>query len=143
MTDATTSSPTASTAKADTKADTKAKSKADTKANTKAKSEADTKAKSEADTKAKSEADTAPEPDTRTPAEIEADLSKTRDRMASTIDELQARVAPSAIAARGRAKIKGLVVDEYGGIRVERVAVAGAVVVALFVVPALFRRARR
>ena len=135
MTDATTSSPTASTAKADTKADAKAKSKADTKANT--------KAKSEADTKAKSEADTAPEPDTRTPAEIEADLSKTRDRMASTIDELQARVAPSAIAARGRAKIKGLVVDEYGGIRVERVAVAGAVVVALFVVPALFRRARR
>jgi len=135
MTDARTSSPTASTAKADTKADTKAKSKADTKA--------DTKAKSEADTKAKSEADTAPEPDTRTPAEIEADLSKTRDRMASTIDELQARVAPSAIAARGRAKIKGLVVDEYGGIRVERVAVAGAVVVALFVVPALFRRARR
>ena len=123
MTDATTSSPTASTAKADTKADAKAKSKADT--------------------KAKSEADTASEPDTRTPAEIEADLSKTRDRMASTIDELQARVAPSAIAARGRAKIKGLVVDEYGGIRVERVAVAGAVVVALFVVPALFRRARR
>ena len=127
MTDATTSSPTASTAKADTKADTKA----------------DAKAKSKADTKAKSEADTASEPDTRTPAEIEADLSKTRDRMASTIDELQARVAPSAIAARGRAKIKGLVVDEYGGIRVERVAVAGAVVVALFVVPALFRRARR
>jgi hypothetical protein len=82
-------------------------------------------------------------PDTRTPAQIEADLSSTRERMAATIDELQSRVTPAAIAAKGRAKVKGLVVDEYGGVRVERIAVAGAVVIGLIVVRSLFRRARR
>lgn len=81
--------------------------------------------------------------DTRTAAEIEADLAATRDRLTLTLDELQARLAPSAIASRGKAKLKGIVVDEHGGIRVERVAAAGAVVVGLLVVRGLFRRARR
>ncbi len=81
--------------------------------------------------------------DTRTAAQIEADLAATRDRLTLTLDELQARLAPSAIASRGKAKLKGIVVDESGGVRVERVAAAGAVVVGLLVLRGLFRRARR
>ncbi len=81
--------------------------------------------------------------DARTAAQIEADLAATRDRLTLTLDELQARLAPSAIAARGKAKLKGIVVDENGGVRVERVAAAGAVVVGLLVLRGLFRRARR
>ena len=80
--------------------------------------------------------------DSRTPAQIESDLSATRERMAATIDELQSRVTPSALAAQGRAKVKGLVVDEFGGVRVERIAVAGAVVIGLIVIRSLFRLVR-
>lgn len=81
-------------------------------------------------------------PDTRTPAQIEADLVATRQRLAGRIDDLQEYVAPRNVARRGLAKIKGVYVDEYGGIRPERVAVTVAVVAVLVGLRALRRRSR-
>jgi hypothetical protein len=41
-------------------------------------------------------------PKPRTPDEIEADLAATRERLATTVNELSARLQPSAIAERGK-----------------------------------------
>ncbi len=81
-------------------------------------------------------------PDTRTPAQIEADLIATRARLAGRIDELQQYVAPRAVAARGLGKVKRIYVDEYGGIRPERVVATVAVVAVLIGLRALRRRSR-
>lgn len=85
----------------------------------------------------------APKPvDPRTPAQIEADLIATRERLAGRIDDLQRYVAPRAVAARGLGKVKRIYVDEYGGIRPERVVATVAVVAVLIGLRALRRRSR-
>jgi hypothetical protein len=79
----------------------------------------------------------------RTTAEIEADIARTRDQLAGTLDELAMRVHPSTVAAQVRAKtlasveqrlgrlyvgasrgveqLKAQFVDEKGQPRVERI----------------------
>jgi ElaB/YqjD/DUF883 family membrane-anchored ribosome-binding protein len=70
------------------------------------------------------------QPDTRTPEQIEADMVATRARLTGRIEQLEAYVKPKAVAARQLAKAKAFYVDQYGGVRPERVlATAGAVVV--------------
>jgi hypothetical protein len=44
---------------------------------------------------------------TRTTAQIEADIAKTRDRLATTLDELAVAVHPSTVAAQAKAKLVG------------------------------------
>ncbi|MBM7786398.1 DUF3618 domain-containing protein [Tenggerimyces flavus] len=94
---------------------------------------------------------TAPDPSanghagrSRTPAQIEAELAATRERLAATVDSLVDRVHPKTLAARGVASAKDAVVDEYGGLRTERLvkfaAVAGGAIVALIVLRRIFRR---
>lgn len=92
---------------------------------------------------------TAPNPSangsrSRTPAQIEAELAETRERLAATVDSLVDRVHPRTLAARGVASAKDAVVDEYGGLRTERLvkfaAVAGGAIVALLVLRRIFRR---
>lgn len=80
--------------------------------------------------------------DERTPAQIEAELIATRERLAGRIDELQEYVAPRAVVGRGLAKVKRVYVDEYGGIRPERVVATVAVVAVLIGLRALRRRSR-
>ena len=68
----------------------------------------------------------------RTPAEIEAEIERTRARLAGTVDAIAERVKPANVARRGVDSAKGHVVDERGNLRVQRVAVlavalAGAV----------------
>jgi hypothetical protein len=74
--------------------------------------------------------------------EIEAELDATRQRLAERIDELEEYVAPKNIAQRQLDKLTGVFVDEYGGIRPDRVLVAAGVVVAVVGVGLLLRRRR-
>jgi hypothetical protein len=50
----------------------------------------------------------------RTTAQIEADITRTRTQLASTLDELAVRVHPSTIAAQTRARLLGSVEEKAG-----------------------------
>ncbi len=64
----------------------------------------------------------------RKPAEIEADLDATRERLVGTITELEDRVNPSKVAKRGTNKVKDFYVGS-DGLRWKNVALtAGAVI---------------
>lgn len=86
---------------------------------------------------------TAPPKDTRTASQIEADLIATRERLAGRLDQLKTQAAPKAVAARQLDRVKGFYVDEFGGVRPERVLATVGVVVALLGLRALRRRSRR
>ncbi|GHD99524.1 DUF3618 domain-containing protein [Streptomyces alanosinicus] len=97
--------------------------------------------------------------DTRTPAQIEADIKRRRDVLAETLDEIGVRVHPKTIVGDAKAKavahvdhtlgrayvqvnrlvseVRGQFVDEAGGVRLERVvpvALLAVGVVGLFAV---------
>ena len=74
--------------------------------------------------------------------EIEAELDATRQRLAGRIDELEEYVQPKNVALRQLDRVRGVFVDEYGGIKPDRVLLAAGVVVALVGVSALLRRRR-
>ena len=84
-----------------------------------------------------------PPPPPRSIDEIEADLDAARGRLADRIDELEVYVQPKNILDRQLAKVKGVFVDEFGGVRPDRVAIAAGAVVAFVVVSSLVRRRRR
>ena len=64
----------------------------------------------------------------RKPAEIEADLDATRQRLVGTITELEDRVNPGKVARRGTNKVKDFYVGA-DGVRWKNVALtAGAIV---------------
>ena len=79
------------------------------------------------------------------PAAIEAQIEATRARLAGTVDELSGRLRPQEIARRGtaeaRTRLRSATTTPDGQPRVERLAAAGAAVVALIVL-ALWRRRR-
>ncbi|GAA2799365.1 DUF3618 domain-containing protein [Kitasatospora aburaviensis] len=102
---------------------------------------------------------------TRTTAQIEADIARTRTQLASTLDELAMRVHPSTISAQVKAKAvatveekagrayvaaSGLVekakaqfVDEKGQPRKERIVPAALVGVGLVLLVASSRKRRK
>ncbi|MFF2141338.1 DUF3618 domain-containing protein [Kitasatospora sp. NPDC058190] len=110
------------------------------------------------------EASTQDKPE-RTTAQIEADIERTRDRLAETLDELAVRIHPSTVSAQVKAKAmatveekagrayvaaNGLVekaraqfVDEKGQPRRERVVPAALVGVGLVLLIASSRRRRK
>jgi hypothetical protein len=55
------------------------------------------------------------ERDTRSPAEIEADLDRTREHLSETLDELSERLSPRELARRGGRRAKTQFVDEQSG----------------------------
>ena len=79
--------------------------------------------------------------DVRTPAQIEADIEATRLRLAGTVDAIADRVSPRNVANRTVERLKAQVVDESGSLRMDRVAIAAGVGVA--VVGLLLWRRRR
>jgi hypothetical protein len=81
-------------------------------------------------------------PPPRTADEIEADLEATRARLAGRLDELQEYVAPKNVVNRQVAKVKSVFVDEYGGVKPDRVLIAAGVV-AVVVGLRILRRRRR
>ena len=66
----------------------------------------------------------------RTPAEIEAEIERTRVRLAGTVDAIAERVKPANVARRGIEAARAQVMDERGELRPDRVAVIAVVVVA-------------
>ena len=62
--------------------------------------------------------------DTRSPAEIEADIDRTREHLAATLDELSERLSPRSLARTGGRQVKAQFVDpETGRPRTVRLAV--------------------
>ena len=85
----------------------------------------------------------APPAPPRSMDEIEAELQATRDRLAGRIDDLTDYVKPANVVERQKAKLKSVFVDEYGGIKPDRVLMAAGVVVAILGLGVLRRRRRR
>ncbi|MCQ9134453.1 MULTISPECIES: DUF3618 domain-containing protein [Streptomyces] len=103
--------------------------------------------------------------DTRTPAQIEADIRARREVLAETLDEIGVRVHPKTIVGDARAKVvanvdhtlgrayvqvnrvvsevRGQFVDEEGAPRLERVVPVALVVVGVVGLLALGTRRRR
>ena len=67
----------------------------------------------------------------RTPAEIEAEIERTRRRLANTVDAIADRVSPANVARRGAESAKAQVVDERGQVRTGRAAGIAAAAVAV------------
>ncbi len=68
----------------------------------------------------------------RSAAQIEADLTVTRERLAATVDTLVERVQPKEVAARSAARAKLVVMTPEGRLRTGRlvtVALAAAAVI--------------
>ena len=103
--------------------------------------------------------------DTRTPAQIEADIKRRRERLAETLDEIGVRVHPKTIVGDAKAKVvsnidntlgrayvgvnrvvsdvKAQFVDEEGAPRIERIVPAAIVVAGVVGLLALSTRRRR
>ena len=82
-------------------------------------------------------------PPPRSMDEIEAELEATRERLAGRIDDLTEYVKPANIVERQKSKLKSVFVDEYGGIKPDRVLMAAGIVVAVVGLSVLRRRRRR
>jgi|GEM_PF-1186030 len=86
----------------------------------------------------------APPPAPRSVADIQADIESTRDNLVQTVSQLQVAVkeavSPKRIISVQVTKVKNFYVDEYGGIRPERVAGTVGVVVSIVVVRRVGRR---
>jgi hypothetical protein len=104
-------------------------------------------------------------PDSRTPAQIEADIVRRREQLAETLDEIGVRVHPKTIVGDARARVSSTVdqvtgrafdrvhrtvyevrarfVSDDGAPRMERVLPVAAVVVGLVGLLAVSSRRRR
>ncbi len=76
----------------------------------------------------------------RTSAEIAAELDRTRERLSGDVEALRDYFAPSNLARRGSERATGWFLDDFGGIRPERVAAAVAPVALLVLGFGLSRR---
>jgi hypothetical protein len=74
--------------------------------------------------------------------ELQAEIESARDDLVKSLNELKAQTKPAALAKRGQRNVLGFFTDEFGGVRPERVAIAGAVVVGIFMLGAIRRRRR-
>jgi hypothetical protein len=109
--------------------------------------------------------DTSSSPDSRTPAQIEADIKRRRETLAETLDEIGVRVHPKTVVGDAKAKVvssvdhtlgrayvgvnrivgdvKGQLVTEDGAPRLERIVPVALVVVGLVGLIAVGSRRRR
>jgi len=87
-----------------------------------------------------SDATVAPKVPAPSPADLQAEIAAAREDLVATINELKAQTQPGALVKRGRSNVTGFFTDEFGGVRPERVAVVGAVVVGLILIGVLRRR---
>ena len=72
--------------------------------------------------------------------DLQAEVVAAREELVASIAELKAQTQPKALVQRGGRTITGFFTDEFGGIRPERVAIAGAVVVGVLAIAMLRRR---
>jgi hypothetical protein len=85
-------------------------------------------------------AQTASRPDTRAPATIEQEMDATRERLASTIDELAYRASPKTIVRREIASLKAVYVDPQGRPRTDNILKTAGVVVGVVASFVLIRK---
>ena len=71
---------------------------------------------------------------------IESDIEMTRERLASTIDQLVHRTSPKTIARREVNQVKGFFVDAQGSPRTENIVKVAVGVVGVVVVFGLIRK---
>ena len=80
----------------------------------------------------------------RTPApsitDLQAEVVAAREELVASIAELKAQAQPKALVERGGRTVTGIFTHEFGGIRPERVAIAGAVVLGIVAIAFLRRR---
>jgi hypothetical protein len=79
-------------------------------------------------------------PPQRTPEEIEAEIERTRENLAGSIDTLQDRLSPASIAKAATDKVTGVFKRKDGSLDPVRTGAAAAV--ALVLVVYLIRRRR-
>ena len=70
-------------------------------------------------------------PDHRSPAQIEADITATRDRLAGTLDELSERLSPRGVMRQANSSVRGAFTAEDGSVRKDRVALAAGALAAV------------
>lgn len=70
------------------------------------------------------------------------EVAAARDALVASVAELRGQFAPGPLAARAGRAVGGWFTKPEGGIRPERIAIAGAVVLGLVAVTALSRRRR-
>ena len=75
-------------------------------------------------------------------AAIQAEVVTARADFIASLTELKEQTSPAALAQRGLRAASGWFTDEFGGVRPERVAIAGAVVVGIVAIKLLRRRGR-
>ncbi len=88
---------------------------------------------------------TAPTPTpARSIAEIEADITKSRDALVQNVERLERAVKltfdPKRIISIQVTKVRSFYIDEYGGVKPERVAITVGVVVSVVVLRRVTRR---
>lgn len=74
--------------------------------------------------------------------DLQAHVAATREEFVASLVNLKSEATPAAMARRGLGAVKGWFTDEYGGIRPDRVAIVGAVVVGYVAIKAIGRRRR-
>jgi hypothetical protein len=75
-------------------------------------------------------------------AQLQAEITDAREQLVASLAELKAETTPGAIVRRGGRAVTGWFTDEFGGVRPERVAIAGAIVVGVIALKILRRRRR-
>lgn len=60
--------------------------------------------------------------------DLQTEVVAAREEFVASLSQLKAATTPAALAQRGARAVGGWFIDEYGGIRPERVAIVGAVV---------------
>ena len=88
--------------------------------------------------------DVTPTPPAKAPSivDLQAEVAAAREELVASLSELRSQTQPKALVERSGRKVTGFFTDEYGGIRPDRVAVVGAVVVGLVVLRMIARRRR-
>jgi hypothetical protein len=81
-------------------------------------------------------------PRQKTPAELEAEIAQTRERLVGTLEELKIQTQPGNLARHAGRSVAGFFTDEYGGVRIDRVVMVGAGVVG-FIAFRRWRSSRR
>jgi hypothetical protein len=82
-------------------------------------------------------------PDTRSTAQIEADIAATRDRLAGTLDELSERLSPRGVLRQANSSVRGAFLTEDGSVRKDRAAMAAGALAAVLGGLVAARRLRR
>jgi hypothetical protein len=74
--------------------------------------------------------------------DLQAEIAAARAELAASIAALKGQASAGALAKRGGRALMGLFTDSEGGVRPERIAIAGAVVVGFVAISVMTRRRR-